>query len=149
MKKPRVYLDNCCFNRPFDDQSQILVRLETEAKIAIQEKITQNSLLLVWSYILEMENDCNPYYDRHSSIGEWRNLASEMVSESEDLIHRGEELERIYFRPKDALHLSCALTAHCDVFITTDKKILNKRDKVSGIRILDPIQFLNFLEDDL
>lgn len=28
----RVYLDNCCFNRPFDDQRQVRVRLGAEAK---------------------------------------------------------------------------------------------------------------------
>jgi hypothetical protein len=26
--KPKVYLDNCCFNRPFDEPSQLLVRLD-------------------------------------------------------------------------------------------------------------------------
>ena len=26
----RVYLDNCCYNRPFDDQSQLKVRLGTD-----------------------------------------------------------------------------------------------------------------------
>lgn len=31
-----IYLDNCCFNRPFDDQEQLRVRLETEAKLRIQ-----------------------------------------------------------------------------------------------------------------
>jgi predicted nucleic acid-binding protein len=30
----KLYLDLCCFNRPFDDQSQLLVRLQTEAKLA-------------------------------------------------------------------------------------------------------------------
>ena len=35
----RLYLDNCCFNRPFDDQSQLKVRLETEAKLFIQQGI--------------------------------------------------------------------------------------------------------------
>lgn len=29
----RVYLDNCMFNRPFDDQGHIRIRLETEAKL--------------------------------------------------------------------------------------------------------------------
>lgn len=29
----RVYLDNCSFNRPFDDQTQIKISLETEAKL--------------------------------------------------------------------------------------------------------------------
>ena len=32
----RVYLDNCCYNRPFDDQTQPSVRLETEAKLLVQ-----------------------------------------------------------------------------------------------------------------
>ena len=29
----RVYLDNCCYNRPFDDQGQLKVLLETLAKL--------------------------------------------------------------------------------------------------------------------
>lgn len=35
----RVYLDNCCFNRPFDDQSQARVRLEAEARLEIQQRV--------------------------------------------------------------------------------------------------------------
>ena len=35
----KIYLDNCCFNRPFDDQSQLRIRLESEAKLKIQEDI--------------------------------------------------------------------------------------------------------------
>ena len=27
--KMRIYLDNCCFNRPYDDQSQLRILLET------------------------------------------------------------------------------------------------------------------------
>ena len=26
----RVYLDNCCYNRPFDDQSQLRIKLEAK-----------------------------------------------------------------------------------------------------------------------
>ncbi|MCL4478222.1 MAG: PIN domain protein, partial [Deltaproteobacteria bacterium] len=26
----RIYLDNSCFNRPFDDQKQLRIKLETE-----------------------------------------------------------------------------------------------------------------------
>ena len=32
----RVYLDNCSYNRPFDEQTQLKVRLETEAKLRVQ-----------------------------------------------------------------------------------------------------------------
>jgi hypothetical protein len=43
----RVYLDNCCLNRPFDDQRQMRVRLEAEATLCIQEHIRRGVLELV------------------------------------------------------------------------------------------------------
>ena len=33
--KTRVYLDNCCFNRPFDDRENLIIRLEAEAKLHV------------------------------------------------------------------------------------------------------------------
>ena len=45
----RVYLDNCCFNRPFDSQAQARVRLETEAKLRIQERVVAGEIELAWS----------------------------------------------------------------------------------------------------
>lgn len=35
----KVYLDNCCYNRPYDDQTQIRISLETQAKLYIQDLI--------------------------------------------------------------------------------------------------------------
>ena len=29
----RIYLDNCTFNRPFDDQTHIRIYVESEAKL--------------------------------------------------------------------------------------------------------------------
>jgi hypothetical protein len=37
----RLYLDNCCFNRPFDDQSQARVRLGSETKLEIRQRIVE------------------------------------------------------------------------------------------------------------
>lgn len=52
----KIYLDNCCYNRPFDDQSQLKIHLETQAKLYIQAKIKEGVYDLVWSYILDYEN---------------------------------------------------------------------------------------------
>ena len=41
MAKYRVYLDNCAYNRPFDDQTHIKIALETEAKRHIQLDYTE------------------------------------------------------------------------------------------------------------
>ena len=64
MKKVRLYLDNCTFNRPFDDQHQLKIKLETEAKLFIQQGIITGTYELVWSYILEYENRQNRFDDR-------------------------------------------------------------------------------------
>lgn len=40
----RIYLDNCCFNRPFDDMGNINIRLESIAKLHIQNLIRNEKL---------------------------------------------------------------------------------------------------------
>ena len=60
----KIYLDNCCFNRPFDDQRQIRIHLESEAKLFIQNLVLQNKITFVWSYILDYENSFNPFDER-------------------------------------------------------------------------------------
>ena len=52
----RVYLDNCCLNRPYDDQSHLKIEIETKAKLRIQEMIVLGRLEMATSYILEYEN---------------------------------------------------------------------------------------------
>ena len=64
----KIYLDNCCFNRPFDDQSQLRILLESEAKLRIQENIRSSTFELVWSYILDFENSKNPFRERREQI---------------------------------------------------------------------------------
>ena len=44
-----IYLDNYMFNRTFDEQTHIRIRLETEAKLAIQEEIRRGTYELIWS----------------------------------------------------------------------------------------------------
>jgi predicted nucleic acid-binding protein len=109
----KVYLDNCCFNRPFDDQSNIMNRMEADAKLFIQEQIKNGSIDLVWSSVNEFENNDNPSFEKR---------------------------ERIGLRSKDALHVACAIYVKADFFITTDKKILNK--DVAGISLANPITFV-------
>jgi hypothetical protein len=70
-----IYLDICCFNRPFDDQSQLLVRLQTEAKLDIQQSIREGKLALAWSAVLDLENIANADSERSKAIEGWKSLA--------------------------------------------------------------------------
>ena len=51
----RIYLDNCCYNRPYDDQSQTRIHLEAQAKMQIKQMIKNQEIELVTSYILEYD----------------------------------------------------------------------------------------------
>ena len=68
-----IYLDNCCFNRPYDDQTYEKIFLETQSKLYIQENILTGKYKLVWSYILQFENDQNPYITHKHEIRKWKN----------------------------------------------------------------------------
>jgi hypothetical protein len=73
----KIYLDNCCYNRPFDEQDQDLIRLETEAKLIIQNKTKCGFYSLVWSFMLSSENYENPSEDKREAIKSWRFIANE------------------------------------------------------------------------
>ena len=59
----RVYLDNCCYNRPFDEQAQLRVRLETEAKLEVQRQMRSGELEYVWSDMLVTEVQDSQFFD--------------------------------------------------------------------------------------
>ena len=46
----KIYLDNCCYNRPYDDQSYLRISLESQAKQFVQYLIREKKLDLVTSY---------------------------------------------------------------------------------------------------
>ena len=138
----RIYLDVCSFNRPFDDQSQIRIRLEAEAKLKIQEEIRSRKLQLVWSYILDYENAKNPYQERTVRISGWKNHAILDVQESGQVLETAYALHNDGIPRIDCLHIACAIAAKCEYFLTTDDRILRCSNRVSAIKIVDPILFL-------
>ena len=142
----RVYLDNCCFNRPFDDQAQARIRLETEAKLHIQENIRNGALELVWSYILDSENAANPFEERRVTIAGWKQAAMIDVEESPAILLKASALVDIGLKPKDALHLSCAIVGGCRYFLTTDDDIYRCGKQVGEITVSDPTSFVREID---
>jgi predicted nucleic acid-binding protein len=142
--KKRLYLDNCSFNRPYDDQLFLKNYLEAEAKTYIQKEILLKNYELAWSYIMDFEVSFNPFSDRKNQILKWKNIAIIDINESEKVIILANEIMKKNIRPKDSLHLACAIEAECDYFITTDGKILNK--SIENIVIIDPIDFVKMIE---
>ena len=51
----RIYLDNCCLQRPLDDQTQPRIKVETEAVLAILASALAGDFVLLGSEALEFE----------------------------------------------------------------------------------------------
>ena len=146
MKTLKIYLDNCSYNRPFDSQSQMKIRLETEAKLYIQSGVREKKYSLVWSYMLDFENDENPYEEKRATIAPWKEIASEYCRSSDDILSEGRKIMGQGIKAKDALHIACAIKSGCEYFITTDNKLTNKT--IANIKIVNPIDFVRETEEE-
>ncbi len=146
MNKLKLYLDNCCFNRPFDNQSRLKIYLETQAKLAIQEKILAGEYLLIWSYILDYENEQNPHDMIKREVNKWQAHSELSIAESTVVLEKARSLMQSNLDVKDALHVACAISAAADYFITTDRKLLNKLSGNTEIRAVNPLTLIEETE---
>ncbi|WP_293142171.1 hypothetical protein [Okeania sp. SIO3I5] len=72
----RVYLDTSVYNRPFDDQTQNKIALETEAVLLILGMIKNREIELVNSEPIEYENLFNSDLTRQEKITNFLTLAT-------------------------------------------------------------------------
>ena len=143
-----VYLDNCAFNRPFDDQRQMRIFLEAQAKLHIQYLIANNKLKMLCSYMSHYENNDNPYEERRCSIADFLKYAKHYVDydKAEKVEKKASEIMEYQIKNKDAIQIACAIIGECSYFITTDDDIIKKYIG-KEICVCGPIDFINILED--
>lgn len=125
----KIYLDNCCYNRPYDDQSQIRISLETQAKLYIQGLIKDKQIELVIAEFMESNES---YY-----VGSERDT---------DVARIAEPIMQTGVKEKDAFHVACAILSKCDYFITTDDRLLKYKE--SQMPLVTPGEFIRRLEVD-
>ena len=142
----RIYLDNCCFNRPYDDQSQIRIRIEAEAKLFVQARILAGEIELAWSYILDYENNTNPFPERRWSIAQWKTTAVVDVIESPSILAHARQCESRGLRGKDALHIACAIETGCECFLTTDDQVIKIMGNFDLMPVMNPTTFVTTME---
>ena len=137
-----MYLDNCCYNRPYDEQRQMRIILEAQAKLFIQQLIVERKLELAVSYVSRYENSFNPEVERKEAINNFlRNAAIYIGSEWEDQAKTmAQEIMKMGIQYNDALHLACSMLAECDLFITTDDDIIKHYN--GKIQVCNPVKFI-------
>jgi predicted nucleic acid-binding protein len=129
----RIYLDCCCLQRPFDDQTQPRIRVETEAVLAILASVQAGDLSLLSSEALEYEVSRIPDEVRRNEVMSVLALASERLEINDEAEALAESLESRGVQSMDAVHLALASTAKADFFGTCDDKILRKCQTLFGL----------------
>ena len=146
MNSIKVYLDTCCYNRPYDDQTQLRINLEAQAKLFIQKQIVDGKLELIYSFISVYENSQNPYSIRKNTISDFFSNASIYISEDNVNVikQRASEIMKTGIKTKDALHISCAIEGKANYFVTTDIRLLKYSS--DEVKIINPIDLITILE---
>lgn len=147
----RVYLDVCCLNRPFDDQTQERIRLETSAIAAIFQRIEEGELVWVSSRAVRIEIARTSNAERRARLLELAIRANHEVGVDRSIANRADEIQALGFRPADALHLACAERGGADVFLSTDDVLVRRASRLSAhlrLTVVNPAAWLMTLEAD-
>ena len=133
-------MDNCCFNRPYDDLTQDKVRLESEAILTIIDYCEQDLWDLCSSDVLYDEIDRMDDPVKKEKVLTLYNYSTVDIEISDDIISRANELmQAANIKPFDALHVASAEAGQADIFLTTDRKLLNASKRVqTSVRVTNP-----------
>lgn len=144
----KVYLDTSAYNRPFDDQTQPKIFLESQAVVIVLQMVEARMVDLVSSSVLEYENSRNPYPLKQEAMNRYLQMAEAKQMVDEAIRQRAEQLGHNGLKAVDALHVACAETLRSDYFITCDKRLINRCAELT-LKVVNPVDFvLEVTSDD-
>ena len=86
----RIYLDTSAYNRPFDDQTQPKIFLESQAVAIILQMVEMGMIELASSSVLEYENGRNPYPIKQTAMSRSLQMAQLRQAVNEAIQQRAE-----------------------------------------------------------
>jgi len=143
----KIYLDNCCYGRPFDPPSNPTIIFESEAKILIQTLVLNSNVELVSSFVLHEEALAIPNEEIRKLTIDFLDNAVVYVAKDkvDEVLALADDIMKTGVRYMDSAHIACAMIAECDYLVTTDKRLL--KYKSEKINIINPIDFIRMWED--
>lgn len=141
-ERERVYLDVCALCRPFDDQSALRIRLETDAYYLIVQAIEAGAFQLIVSRVHHKEvNAIRDLQERYEILSLFETLGNKADCDPSRARSRAEELHSKGFGVADAAH--AAYAEFCaDYLITYDNKFLMKcKREIAHLRAMNPVEF--------
>jgi predicted nucleic acid-binding protein len=137
----KIYIDTSVYNRPFDDQAQPRIWLETLSLSIILQMISRDIVDLVISTVLDYENSGNPFVWRRNWVSHCIRSAKFKHTINIDIKIRALELENEGLKAMDALHVACGEHSDSEFFITCDDRII-KLYNGKKLRVINPVNFV-------
>lgn len=143
-----IYLDYNCFQRGFDDPSQIKIQLEALACEEIFARAERREVRLVWSFMHEDENILCPFLERKLEVLRLSILCKVRVGPEDGILALAEDFQqRAKLSSKDAIHLACACHAKARFFLTCDEALIKRANKLKlEIRVMNPVEYIREVE---
>jgi predicted nucleic acid-binding protein len=137
-----LYIDISTLCRPFDDQSLMRIRIETDAYYLILQALQETKYTMVVSPVhIEEANAISDTEERREILAVLETLGTAAKCDVAATRARAEFLHSRNFGIADAAHVAFA-EATADVFITCDDRLARKcrREKV-GVTTVNPVEF--------
>lgn len=143
MASMTIYLDNCCYNRPFDDQTQERIHLESEVILAVLKMGQMKRAVIVGSEILELEMNRMQDENKKRKVLDLYRVANMHILYTERIKKRSADIMSVSkIHTFDSLHIAAAEEANADVLLTTDDKFEKMAEKLElKTRVVNPLKF--------
>ena len=141
----KLYLDACSLCRPFDDQTQLRIHLESESVLHIIELAKNGKLIWFSSEALEFELENIDDSEKREKILALLEYTNGIIELDNEIINNALEFTKLGFTKLDALHIASARSEKVDAFLTTDdklEKIAKKNQQKIGIKVDNPLSWI-------
>lgn len=126
-----IYLDNCCYNRPFDDQTQERIHLESEAILAILQQSQSGKYKIIGSDVLELEIERMHDIVKKQRVKDLYKVSNTHILYTKEIKERSKEImSQSKIKTFDSLHIATAEASKADVMLTTDDKLEKMAQKL-------------------
>lgn len=140
----KLYLDNCCYNRPFDNLEQEKINLEANAIENIFRKHINKEIEIYKSMAIDFEISKIKSDNKRRQVEDlYDAIESIEIAYSQKIKQRAIELREYNIKDMDSLHLAFAESEDVDYFITTDRLLINASKRANlKIKVINPIEFI-------
>ena len=139
-----IYLDYNCFQRRFDDDSQIRIKLEALACEEIFIRAEIEDIKLAWSFMHEDETMLCPFPNRSNIAFILSSLCKVRIGPEDEIYKFALEFQkRGSMSSKDAIHLACADFIKADYFLSFDDRLVRQAKRLGlKMSISNPVDYI-------